>query len=28
VDDGYERVVRERLRHWRQNKKNHGREED
>jgi putative ATPase len=28
VDDGYERVVRERLRRWRQNKKNHGREED
>jgi hypothetical protein len=28
VDDGYERVIRERLRRWRQGRKGHGREAD
>jgi putative ATPase len=28
VDDGYERVIRERLQHWRQSQKDHRREQD
>jgi putative ATPase len=28
VDDGYERVIRERLQHWRKSKKPHGHEQD
>jgi hypothetical protein len=28
VDDGYERVIRERLQHWRQSKQDHPRTQD